>query len=235
MNEAAVDPVLTMPPPSFTERAEALGLELFGVEGTAVSVASERDQTFLIDGSRPAVLKISNAAEDRLDSTWRHWRPSEWSRSTMTCRLLCRGSFRGTDACRAPISRDGDTHCSAHVRPTARPSVQYWRRGPQRSGGSRLGDDGGARRPDAERLLAPGGGAGDALGCPTRHPTTPDGPFRGGSGGSRGLIEAALDRYEQVVTPVWPSLRAQFIHTDLCASNILVDDAGAGDGDRRLW
>ncbi len=63
MTEAAVDRVLTAAPPTFTEEeAVALARELFGVEGMAVSVASERDQTFLIDGDRAAVLKISNAA-----------------------------------------------------------------------------------------------------------------------------------------------------------------------------
>ena len=46
----------------------------------------------------------------------------------------------------------------------------------------------------------------------------------------RTLVAAALDRYEKVVTPVWPTLRAQFIHTDLCASNVLVDDAGQVTG-----
>ena len=65
MTEAAVDRVLTAPPPTFTEE-EAAGLarDLFGVGGVAVEVASERDQTFLIDGDEPTVLKISNAAED---------------------------------------------------------------------------------------------------------------------------------------------------------------------------
>jgi 4-aminobutyrate aminotransferase-like enzyme/Ser/Thr protein kinase RdoA (MazF antagonist) len=45
-------------------------------------------------------------------------------------------------------------------------------------------------------------------------------------GDVRELVKRALDRFEQVVTPVWPSLRAQVVHTDLCASNVLVDDTG---------
>ncbi len=65
VTEAAIDRVLTAAPPTFTEdEAAHLARELFGVSGAAVAVASERDQTFLIDGDRPAVLKISNAAED---------------------------------------------------------------------------------------------------------------------------------------------------------------------------
>ena len=70
MTDTAIDGVLTAAPPSFTAaEAATLAHELFGVEGAATSVASERDQTFLVDGDRPAVLKVSNAAEDpaRLD------------------------------------------------------------------------------------------------------------------------------------------------------------------------
>ncbi len=70
MTDTAIDGVLTAAPPTFTdEEAAGLARDLFGVAGVATSVASERDQTFLLDGDRPAVLKLSNAAEDpaRLD------------------------------------------------------------------------------------------------------------------------------------------------------------------------
>jgi 4-aminobutyrate aminotransferase-like enzyme len=43
---------------------------------------------------------------------------------------------------------------------------------------------------------------------------------------ARALVSRALDRFQAVVTPAWPSLRAQIVHTDLCTSNVLVDDAG---------
>jgi 4-aminobutyrate aminotransferase-like enzyme len=46
----------------------------------------------------------------------------------------------------------------------------------------------------------------------------------------RELVAWALDRYELVVAPIWPSLRAQVIHTDMCASNVLVDNAGQVTG-----
>src|SRR3712207_5105704 len=60
-----VDRVLTAAPPAFTEdEAAELARELIGVSGTARAASSERDQAFLIDGDRAAVLKISNAAED---------------------------------------------------------------------------------------------------------------------------------------------------------------------------
>ena len=42
----------------------------------------------------------------------------------------------------------------------------------------------------------------------------------------RDLVARTLDRYEEVVTPRWGALRHQVIHTDLCATNVLVDDDG---------
>jgi Ser/Thr protein kinase RdoA (MazF antagonist) len=48
--------------------------------------------------------------------------------------------------------------------------------------------------------------------------------------GVRALVAEALDRYEAVVTPRWPALRHQVLHTDLCASNVLVDDDGRVTG-----
>ena len=55
--------VLETRPPRFTaDEVAAIAADVFGVEGTAVDLGSERDQTFLVgDG---AVLKISNIGED---------------------------------------------------------------------------------------------------------------------------------------------------------------------------
>jgi 4-aminobutyrate aminotransferase-like enzyme/Ser/Thr protein kinase RdoA (MazF antagonist) len=40
----------------------------------------------------------------------------------------------------------------------------------------------------------------------------------------RAAVESVLDRFEAVVVPVWPSLRAQVVHGDLTVDNALVDD-----------
>ena len=58
--------VLETQPPRFTpEEVERIAAELFGVEGTAIDLGSERDKTFLIDdGGAGAVIKISNLGED---------------------------------------------------------------------------------------------------------------------------------------------------------------------------
>jgi 4-aminobutyrate aminotransferase-like enzyme len=42
----------------------------------------------------------------------------------------------------------------------------------------------------------------------------------------RRLVERALDHFDEVVPPVWPSLRAQVVHTDLTTDNALTNDDG---------
>jgi 4-aminobutyrate aminotransferase-like enzyme/Ser/Thr protein kinase RdoA (MazF antagonist) len=58
--------VLETQPPCFTpEEVARIAADVFGVEGTASDLGSERDETFLIDdGGRGAVIKISNLGED---------------------------------------------------------------------------------------------------------------------------------------------------------------------------
>src|SRR5918912_1817328 len=59
--------VLEAPPPRFTaDEVVGIAARVFGVEGAAVSLGSERDQTFLIDDGAGGggVVKISNLGED---------------------------------------------------------------------------------------------------------------------------------------------------------------------------
>src|SRR6476646_1563364 len=58
--------VLEAPPPRFTaDQVAVKAAALFGIEGTATDLGSERDQTFLIDdGAEGRVLKISNLGEE---------------------------------------------------------------------------------------------------------------------------------------------------------------------------
>jgi 4-aminobutyrate aminotransferase-like enzyme/Ser/Thr protein kinase RdoA (MazF antagonist) len=42
----------------------------------------------------------------------------------------------------------------------------------------------------------------------------------------RAVVARVLDQFERTVTPVWPRLRAQVVHTDLTVDNTLTDDAG---------
>ena len=58
--------VLESSPPRFTpDEAARIAAEVFGVQGSASDLGSERDQAFLLDaGGAGAVLKISNSGED---------------------------------------------------------------------------------------------------------------------------------------------------------------------------
>ncbi len=48
--------------------------------------------------------------------------------------------------------------------------------------------------------------------------------------GQRAVVERTLDRFERIVAPAWPSLRAQVIHADLTTDNALVDEHGRISG-----
>src|SRR5262249_25248496 len=63
---APVSSVLESVPPQFTaDEAAQVAADLFGVQGTASRLGSERDQAFLLeDGGRGGVPKLSNPSED---------------------------------------------------------------------------------------------------------------------------------------------------------------------------
>ena len=228
MNELEIDRVLKAPPPTFTvDDAARFARELFGIEGTAISAGSERDQAFLIDGDRPAVLKISNAAEDpaRLDLEAMAAQRVALLDAAIPVALPLR--VAGTDDFKALIRRGEDSHYARMYDRIPRApfvgmtldddAVRHWGTMAARVGRALRG----FWHPLAARVmlwdvqhalrLRP------LLEC-VRDPEL------------RMLAGRALDRYEQVVTPVWPTLRAQVIHTDMGASNVLVDAAGAITG-----
>ncbi|MEP7378136.1 MAG: aminotransferase class III-fold pyridoxal phosphate-dependent enzyme [Chloroflexota bacterium] len=224
------DRVLTAQPPEFTEReAAALASEVFAVDGAAHGVDSERDQTFLINGERPAVLKISNAAEstDQLDMEALAAQRIAEVDPALPVALPWPVPARPTTY-RAAIVRGADTHWArmydrlpghASVRgyTLSDEAVRDWGTIAARVGRSMRG----FWHPSASRVML-----WDVQHAALLRPmldAVTDAPVRR-------LVERALDRYEQEVTPVWPTLRHQVIHTDHCASNTLVDDAGRVTG-----
>jgi 4-aminobutyrate aminotransferase-like enzyme/Ser/Thr protein kinase RdoA (MazF antagonist) len=236
MTEAAVDRVLTAAPPTFTdEEAAALARELFGVEGGAVSVDSERDQTFLIHGDRPTVLKLSNAAEDpaRLDlEALAAQRVAQIDPAIPVALpwLVPDGPHAPDDpaAYRAATRRAGATHhARMYDRLPGRASVTGASLDDEavRDWGTMAARVGRALRgfwhPSAARVML--WDAQHALRLRPMLDAVHD-------AGVRELVAAALDRYELAVAPVWPSLRAQVVHTDLCASNVLVAHDGRVTG-----
>jgi 4-aminobutyrate aminotransferase-like enzyme/Ser/Thr protein kinase RdoA (MazF antagonist) len=236
MTDTAVDEVLTAAPPAFTEEeAAAFARDLFGVDGVAVSVASERDQTFLIDADQPAVLKISNAVEDpaRLDLEALAAQRVAQIDPKLPVALPWRvpGTAHQPDdpaAYRASTRGPGGTH---HLRMYDRLPGRAWVRGVNlsdeaiRDWGTMAARVGRALRgfwhPSAARVML--WDAQHALRLRPLLHAVRDTEIRE-------LAAAALDRYELAVTPVWTSLRAQVVHTDLCASNVLVDGDGRVTG-----
>jgi 4-aminobutyrate aminotransferase-like enzyme/Ser/Thr protein kinase RdoA (MazF antagonist) len=237
MADPIVDPVLTAPVPSFTEAdAALLAREYFGLEGTARSAPSERDQTFLVDGDRPAVLKISNAAEDpsRLDMEALAAQRVALVDPDLPVALPWRvpGATSAVDddptAYRATLpAADGMHYVRMYDRLPGRASVHGATLSDNavRGWGTMAARVGRALRgfwhPAARRVML--WDPQHALRFREMLAAVPDPQ-------ARALVGRALDRFEAVVTPAWPSLRAQIVHTDLCTSNVLVDDAGTVTG-----
>ncbi|MEO6351171.1 MAG: aminotransferase class III-fold pyridoxal phosphate-dependent enzyme [Candidatus Limnocylindrales bacterium] len=232
----AIDRVLTAPPPSFSEEEAAdLARELFGVEGVAVPVASERDQAWLIEGDQPTVLKISNSAEDAgqldLEALAAQRVAQIDPELPVALPWLVPGTPHAASAAaayRAPIRQGSDTHYArmydrllGHARVTGASlsdeAVRDWGTMAARVGRALRG----FWHPSAARVML----------WDVQHALRLR-PMLGAVSDPevRDLVTAVLDRYERAVAPVWPGLRAQVLHTDLCASNVLVDDAGRVTG-----
>jgi len=223
--------VLEATPPSFsTDDVARIAAEVFGLDGTATDLGSERDQTFLVEGSAGSgVIKISNLGESaatldfeaeailhalRVDPELPVARPRPVSEAA------------GAAAYRTTVEGPDGTHF-----------VRLFERLHGRSGG-------GAGAPDLSD------GAVRAYGeTHARLNVALRGFFHPAAGREllwdvaqaaglrphlehiaerekRRLVEAVLDRYEERVAPRWPRLRAQVVHGDLNLDNVLLDDEG---------
>jgi 4-aminobutyrate aminotransferase-like enzyme/Ser/Thr protein kinase RdoA (MazF antagonist) len=225
MSDAAIDPVLTAPPPGFAEaEAAALARELFGVDGTATAVDSERDQTFLIEGNRATVLKVSNAAEDPARLDMEALAAQRIAQVDAGLPVALPWQVPGSRDFKARITRGPDTHYA-----------RMYDLLPGQAGvtGSSLSDEAvrswGATVARIGRALRgfwhPA--AGRVMLWDVQHALLMR-PMLGAVADPdlRRLVEGALERYEREVTPIRPTLRHQVIHTDHCASNTLVDGNG---------
>ncbi|MEO7117348.1 MAG: phosphotransferase, partial [Candidatus Limnocylindrales bacterium] len=224
MAESVIDRVLTAPPPTFTQdEAAVLARELFGVEGVAHELASERDQAFRIDSDRPTILKISNAVEDPVRLDMEALAAQRVVELEPELPVALPRQVAGTQAYRAAVVRGAATHWARMYDLLSGRSVK----------GSTLSDAGirdwgtmaarvgralrGFWHPSAARVMLWDVQHALRLRPLVESVRDPE---------ARALVTAALERYERTVAPVWPSLRAQVLHTDLCASNVLVDPAG---------
>ncbi len=210
--------VLEATPPGFTaEEAARIAAELFGLNGTASALGSERDQAFLLeDGGAGGVLKISNGGEDA-------------------------SALDLEEAAIAHVAAvDPDLPVARQLAPRAAfdgHEVRLFERRHGHTAGPELDDD--AVREVAETharlclalrsFFHPAAGREllwnlrsasllrpllDEIAEPER----------------QALAARALDRYDERVLPQWASLRAQVVHGDYNLDNLLLDDDGAVAG-----
>ena len=228
--DAVVDPVLLEPPPPCTA-ADAVSLAArFGLRAAdARDLGSERDRTFLLigEGAAPvAVMKISNAAESvetldmeasvvehasRVDPELPLALPHPVPDTADAARRLAWTSAAGEHWVRLYDVLPG----RARHDPLALDdrAVVEWGATTARLGRALRG----FAHPRAIRVMP-----WDVQHALTTRPMVAS----IADPAARTLVTRVLDRFEQVVTPRWPSLRAQVVHGDLTCDNALVDDSG---------
>jgi 4-aminobutyrate aminotransferase-like enzyme/Ser/Thr protein kinase RdoA (MazF antagonist) len=208
--------VLESQPPRFTvEEVARIAAEVFGVEGTATDLGSERDGTFLIDdGGGGAVIKISNLAEDS---------------SVLDLEQAAIEHIVRVDP-ELPVARPrGERRTFAG--PDGLHHVRLFERLRGRAGGPELDDRAiyayaatHARLNLALRsFFHPA--AGRELLWNLEH-TSKLRPLLDAVDDEdrRGLVSRVIHVFEDRVAPRWPWLRAHVVHGDLTLGNVLLDD-----------
>jgi 4-aminobutyrate aminotransferase-like enzyme/Ser/Thr protein kinase RdoA (MazF antagonist) len=222
--------VLSTPAPRFSAAdAEGIARRVFGIEGVASPLDSERDQNFQIEIGQGLgyVLKISNPAED----------PAVIDMQTETLRHIAR-TDPSLPLPRPHPSGEGDDH----------PRVED---GEGRAYLVRLIDFMPGRMVEARELtlealhgygacVAKVGRALRGFFHPAAHqvllwdvrhaallrPLLPHIE----DADARAAVEHALDRFDERVAPVFDNLRAQVIHGDMTLDNVLLDERGSVSG-----
>jgi 4-aminobutyrate aminotransferase-like enzyme/Ser/Thr protein kinase RdoA (MazF antagonist) len=205
--------VLETSPPRFTaEEVAAIAAELFGLNGEARDLGSERDQTFLLDDG---VIKISNTGEDP---------------AVLDLEAKALAHIERVDS-ELPIARQlGSGARGGHL-------VRLFERMPGKSGGPDLSD--GAVRAftamHARLNLAlhgffhPAAGR-DLLWNPAQAARLRPLSASITDAARRGIVERVLDRYEERVLPRWAFLPAHVVHCDFTTDNVLFDEEGRVTG-----
>src|SRR3954447_9860536 len=215
--------VLEAPPPRFSaDEVATIAAALFGLEGRASDLGSERDQTFLIDdGGAGGVLKVSNLGED----------PAVLELETEA--ILYVASVDPELPVAGPRLSLGDEYWPSYDGPDGPHFVRLFERLHGRAGGPELDDralfDYGATQ--ARLNLALRGFFHPAAGRQLLWNPSQAAELRAhvstiGDPDQRRVVEAVLDRFDERVAPRWPLLRAQIVHGDFTLGNVLLDDRG---------
>ncbi|WP_426562921.1 aminotransferase class III-fold pyridoxal phosphate-dependent enzyme [Angustibacter sp. McL0619] len=232
---SGIDAVLLAKPPAFSEQsAAAMGEAAFGIAAAgARNLGSERDQTFMLlgdDGTGLAILKVSNPAEDpaTLDMealvAFHAVRADPALAVAQPRRSPAALPDAGAAGFRVRWDHDGDVHwlrvydllpgrARLDPRTLADPALVAWGHTTARLGRALRS----FIHPNAIRTLP-----WDVQHASTVRPMLASIADRS----TREAVEAVLDRFERTVLPRWSGLRAQVIHTDLTADNVLADDDG---------
>ncbi len=210
--------MLEASPPRYTaEEAARIAAELFGLEGRAVDLGSERDQAFLLeDGAAGAVLKISNSGEDEgaldLEETAIAHVAAVDPELPVARPLAPRAAFEGHQ-------------------------VRLFELRHGRKGGPELGDDAvhdlaatHARLSLALRSFFHPAAGRELLWDVRQAPRLRDVLHAIETGERRALVTRTLDRFEERALPSWPRLRAQVVHGDFNLDNLLFDERGRVTG-----
>ena len=228
------DAALEAPPPRFSEeQASRIALDVFGHAGAARDFGGERDQTFVISGTAgQRILKISNASESPsiLDLEWAAITHVQATDPELPVAGLCRRSSstrEQADSFRASI--EGQRGC------------HFVRLFEYAEGSS--GVPGPWLSPDAVRALGEAVGrvglalrgffhpaAGRHLLWDVKHGASLRRILGVLDVGQRALVERAIGRFEEIVLPAWPRLRAQVVHGDPILENLRFDRHGRVSG-----
>ncbi|HZU19940.1 MAG TPA: aminotransferase class III-fold pyridoxal phosphate-dependent enzyme [Gaiellaceae bacterium] len=206
--------VLETSPPRFTAAdAARIAADLYGVEGAAAELGSERDQTFLIDdGADGAILKISNTGEDA---------------AVLDLEERAIAHVAAVDP-GLPVARPltpRTTYEGHHVRLFER---RRGHKGDHTAGDATIRDLATvhARLNRALRSFFHPAAARDLLWDLASTPRLRPLIDAVGDDRRRRTVGDVLDRFEAQVVPRWPLLRAQVVHGDLNLDNVLLDDDG---------
>jgi 4-aminobutyrate aminotransferase-like enzyme/Ser/Thr protein kinase RdoA (MazF antagonist) len=219
--------VLEAPPPRFSaDEVATIAAALFGLEGRATDLGSERDQTFLIDdGGAGGVLKISNLGEE----------PAVLELETEAILHVARADAE------LPVPEPrlslADDYWPTWDGPDGPHFVRLFDRLRGRHAGPELDDralfDYGATHARLNLALRSffHAAAGRKLLWDLQYAADlrehvdaiPD-------AARRRLVENVLDRYDERVAPRWPLLRGQVVHDDFNLDNVLLDDEGRISG-----
>ena len=213
---------LDVPPPALgPEEGTAIAASLFGVDGVASPLDSERDANFRIDaGERSFVLKVYNSAE-REDVVAMQTRAMLHVAAVDPELPVPRLTRTLTGELHGAVELDGRRH-SVHLidfLPGARGAPESF--GPEalHAFGATVARVGRALRgffhPAAERDLL-----WDMKRVGALRPFLEDVE----DPAQAELARRVLDRVEERLLPAFPRLRAQVIHNDLSYDNVLVDD-----------